>query len=82
METFNEIKKMIINLFAVDEEAVAVDAHLEDDLQGDSLAVMRLAEAIGTHYEIEITAEDLLDVDNVGELVDVVQSKISSKPGS
>ena len=80
METFNEIKKMIINLFAVDEEAVAVDAHLEDDLQGDSLAVMRLAEAIGTHYEIEITAEDLLDVDNVGELVDVVQSKISSKP--
>jgi acyl carrier protein len=82
METFNEIKKMIVNLFAVDEEAVVVDAHLEDDLQGDSLAVMRLAEAIGTHYEIEITAEDLLDVDNVGELVDVVQSKISSKPGS
>ena len=82
METFNEIKKMIVNLFAVDEEAVVADAHLQDDLQGDSLAVMRLAEAIGTHYEIEIIAEDLLDVDNVGELVDVVQSKISSKPGN
>ena len=82
METFNEIKKMIVNLFAVDEEAVVVDAHLQDDLQGDSLAVMRLAEAIGTHYEIEIIAEDLLDVDNVGELVDVVQSKIFSKPGN
>lgn len=82
METFNEIKKMIVNLFAVDEEAVVADAHLQDDLQGDSLAVMRLAEAIGTHYEIEIIAEDLLDVDNVGELVDVVESKISSKPGN
>jgi len=82
METFNEIKKMIVNLFAVDEETVVADAHLQDDLQGDSLAVMRLAEAIGTHYGIEITAEDLLDVDNMGELVDVVESIISSKPGN
>jgi acyl carrier protein len=82
METFNEIKKMIVNLFAVDEETVVADAHLEDDLQGDSLAVMRLAEAIATHYGIEVIAEDLLDVDNVGELVDVVESKISSRPGN
>ena len=82
METFNEIKKMIVNLFAVDEETVVADAHLQDDLQGDSLAVMRLAEAIGIHYGIEIIAEDLLDIDNVGELVDVVESKISSKPGN
>ena len=82
MEAFNEIKKMIVNLFAVDEETVVADAHLQDDLQGDSLAVMRLAEAIGIHYGIEIIAEDLLDIDNVGELVDVVESKISSKPGN
>ena len=82
MKTFNEIKKMIVNLFAVDEETVVADAHLQDDLQGDSLAVMRLAEAIGIHYGIEIIAEDLLDIDNVGELVDVVESKISSKPGN
>ena len=49
METFNEIKKMIVNLFAVDEDTVVADAHLEDDLQGDSLAVMRLAEAQCRH---------------------------------
>ncbi len=77
MQVFDEIKKMIINLFAIDEDAVVADAHLQDDLEGDSLAVMRLAEAIGTHYGIEIIAEDLLDVDNVGELVELVKSKIS-----
>lgn len=77
MQVFDEIKKMIINLFAIDENAVVADAHLQDDLEGDSLAVMRLAEAIGTHYGIEIIAEDLLDVDNVGELVELVKSKIS-----
>ena len=77
MEVFEEIKKMIVNVFAIDEAAVISEAHLQDDLEGDSLAVMRLAETIGTHYGIEIIAEDLLDVDNVGELVDLVESKIS-----
>jgi acyl carrier protein len=77
MEAFDEIKKMIVNLFAIDEAAVVAEAHLQDDLEGDSLAVMRLAETIGTHYGIEIIAEDLLDIDNVGELVDLVESKIS-----
>ena len=77
MEVFEEIKKMIVNLFAIDEAAVVAQAHLQDDLEGDSLAVMRLAEAIGNHYGIEIIAEDLLDVDSLGELVDLVESKIS-----
>lgn len=77
MEVFAEIKKMIVNLFAIDEAAVVAEAHLQDDLEGDSLAVMRLAEAIGTHYGIEIIAEDLLDIDNLGELVELVESKIS-----
>ena len=77
MEVFDEIKKMIVNLFGIDETAVVAEAHLQDDLEGDSLAVMRLAEAIGTHYGIEIIAEDLLDVDNLGELVDLVESKLS-----
>jgi acyl carrier protein len=77
MDLFSEIKKMIVNLFAIDEAAVVAEAHLQDDLEGDSLAVMRLAETIGTHYGIEIIAEDLLDVDNLGELIELVESKIS-----
>ncbi len=77
MDLFSEIKKMIVNLFAIDEATVVAEAHLQDDLEGDSLAVMRLAEAIGNQYGIEIIAEDLLDIDNVGELVELVESKIS-----
>ena len=77
MEVYDEIRKMIVKLFAVDAQEVSTDAHLQDDLGGDSVAVMRLAEAIGTHYGIEIIAEDILDIDNVGELVDLVKSKTS-----
>ena len=52
MEVYDEIRKMIVKLFAIDTQEVSTGAHLQDDLGGDSVAVMRLAEAIGTHYGI------------------------------
>jgi acyl carrier protein len=79
MELFSEIKNMIVSVFALEEESVVSEAHLEDDLGGDSLAIMNLAEAIAKRYGIEIQMEDIIEVDNVGELVELVKLKISSK---
>ncbi len=79
MELFSEIKNMIVSVFALEEESVVSKAHLEDDLGGDSLAIMNLAEAIAKRYGIEIQSEDIIEVDNVGELVELVKLKISSK---
>jgi acyl carrier protein len=79
MELFSEIKNMIVDVFALEEEEVVSEAHLQDDLGGDSLAVMNLAEAIAKRYDIEIQGEDLIEIDNVGELVELVKSKVSSK---
>lgn len=80
MEILMEIKNMIVDVFALDEDVVVPDAHLQDDLGGDSLAIINLAEAIAKRYEIDIQGEDLIEVDNVGELIALVKSKISSKP--
>ena len=79
MELFSEIKNMIVSVFALEEESVVSEAHLEDDLGGDSLAIMNLAEAIAKRYGIEIQMEDIIEVDNVDELVELVKLKISSK---
>ena len=79
MELFSEIKNMIVSVFVLEEESVVSEAHLEDDLGGDSLAIMNLAEAIAKRYGIEIQSEDIIEVDNVGELVELVKLKISSK---
>jgi len=79
MELFSEIKNMIVRVFALEEESVVSEAHLEDDLGGDSLAIMSLAEAIAKRYGIEIQSEDIIEVDNVGKLVELVKLKISSK---
>ena len=79
MDLFAEIKEIIIEELAVDEEAVVSEAHLQDDLGADSLMILNLTEVIGVRYEIEIQGDDLVDIANVGELVKLVESKISSK---
>ena len=79
MNLYDEIKDMIINVAAVEDELVVPEAHLQDDLGADSLAILNLAEAIGERYGIEIQGDDLVDIDNVGELVKFVESRISSR---
>jgi acyl carrier protein len=79
MDLYNEVKEIIVRELALDEEAVVPEAHLQDDLGADSLAVLNLTEVIGMQYGIEIQGDDLVDIANVGELVKLVESRIASK---
>ncbi len=80
MTRYSEIKEIIVTVLALDEEVVVPEAHLQDDLGADSLALLNLAEALEKRYGIEIPSDDLVDIANVGELVKLVESKILSKP--
>ncbi|MDP2647514.1 MAG: phosphopantetheine-binding protein [Desulfobacterales bacterium] len=77
MDLYTEIKQMIVKGFALDGQKVVPEAHLEDDLGGDSLAMMNLAEAIAMRYGIEVKIDDLGDIGTVAELVKWVELKIS-----
>ena len=79
MEIFSEIKKMLVKELALDEEAVVPKAHLQDDLGADSLALLNLTELIGKRYDIGITGDDLVEINSVSELVQLIESRISSK---
>jgi acyl carrier protein len=79
MDLFTEIKEIIVKELALEEAAVVSAAHLQDDLGADSLALLNLTEIIGKRYGIEIMGDDLVEIENVGELVSLVESKISSK---
>ena len=79
MDLFNEIKQMIVERFSVDDTDVVADANLQDDLGADSLAILYLAEAIGKKYGIELVGDDLVEIENVGELVELVESRIAEK---
>ena len=79
MELFNELKEIIAAELAIDESTVVPGAHLQDDLGADSLGILNIAEAIADKYKITIVADDLVDVTNVGELVEMIKVKIAAK---
>ena len=79
MHVFSEIKELIARQCAVDEAEVVAEAHLQDDLGADSMGLMILAEAIGKQCGIEVLIDDLVDIENVGELVKLVEGRVSSK---
>ncbi len=79
MTRYSEIRQMIAKVLALDEAEVVAEAHLQDDLGADSLALLNLAEAFEKRYAIEIPSDDLVDIANVGELVKLVEAKISAR---
>ena len=78
MELFSEIKTMIGKKLAVDAEAVTKDAHLQFDLGADSLAILNLSVEISEKYGIELLVEDIVELENIGELTSLVESKINT----
>ena len=78
MDLFSEIKNMIEKMLAVDAESVTKDAHLQFDLGADSMALLNLAIAISEKYGIELLEEDVAELENVGELISLVESKIKT----
>ncbi len=78
MELFSEIKTMIEKMLAVDAEAVTKDAHLQFDLGADSLMLLTLSIAISEKYGIELVGDDMIEVENIGELISLVESKINT----
>ena len=79
MDIFTQIKQMIAKELAVDKEEVVSEVHLQEDLGADSLALLDLSEALSKQYKIEITSDDLMDMENVGALVTLIETKIASK---
>ncbi len=76
MELFSIIREMIAKLFAIDSEEVTEEAHLQFDLGADSIALMNLAMAINKKYNLELVIDEIVELENVGELISLVESKI------
>ncbi|MDO8577625.1 MAG: phosphopantetheine-binding protein [Dehalococcoidales bacterium] len=78
MELFGEIQSMIGQRLSVDPEKVTRDAHLQFDLGADSLAILNLSADISRKYGIEVLGEDIVELENVGKLVALVESKVGT----
>lgn len=79
MDIYSEIKTIIAKLLAIDADTITKEAHLHFDLGADSLGLENLALAISEKYGIELLGEDLVELDNVGGLISLVESRLVLK---
>ncbi len=78
MDRFAEIRQILCDELAIEETQVVPEAHLQDDLGADSLALLNLAEAIAARYGIALLGDDLVDLENVAQLMKLVDTKIAA----
>ena len=76
MTLFSEIKGMIQKMFGFEDVDVTEDVHLQIDLGVDSIGMMNLVVAINEKYGLQLLLDDVVELENIGELISLVASKI------
>jgi acyl carrier protein len=74
--TFDEVKKIIVELLGVDEGKVTPQARFREDLEADSLDLVELIMAFEEKFGGEISDEDAQKITTVGEAVSYLESKV------
>jgi acyl carrier protein len=75
-KTFEQLKKLIVELLEVDESKIVPEASFADDFNADSLDFIELITAVEDTFKIEIPDEDAENLQTVQDAVDYIESKI------
>jgi acyl carrier protein len=75
-ETFEQLKKLIVEMLDVDESKVVPEASFTDDFNADSLDFIELITVVEDAFRIEIPDEDAEKLQTVQDAVDYVESRI------
>jgi len=75
-ETFEQVKKVIINLLGVKEDRVTAEAKFREDLEADSLDLVELIMAFEEEFGGEISDEDAQKITSVGEAVKYIETHL------
>jgi len=78
-ETFERVKKIIIEQLSVDKpEKVIPEASFIDDLGADSLDTVELVMALEEEFDIEIPDEEAEKITTVQAVVDYINSHVAA----
>ena len=75
-ETYEQLKRLIVELLEVDESKVVPEASFADDFNADSLDFIELITAVEDTFKIEIPDEDAEKLETVQDAIDYIEAKI------
>lgn len=70
-----KMREIIAEQLNCEEETIGMDTSFKDDLGADSLDLFELVMALEEEYGIEIPAEELAELETVGDVVEYLKNK-------
>lgn len=70
-----KMKQIIAEQLNCDEETIGMDTSFKDDLGADSLDLFELVMALEEEYGIEIPAEELTEIETIGDVIEFLKNK-------
>ncbi len=74
-ETFEQLKKLIVELLEVDESEVVPKASFADDFNADSLDLIEFITAVEDTFKIEVPDEDAEKLRTVQDAIDYIEAR-------
>jgi acyl carrier protein len=72
-DTYDRLKKIVVEQLGVDEEDVKPEASFVDDLNADSLDLVELIMSLEEEFGAEISDEDAENIRTVQDAVDYIE---------
>lgn len=74
--TFERVKKILVDKLDISEDQVTLTADIQDDLGADSLDVVEIMMDLETEFGIDIPDEDAEKLPTVQQVVEYIDSRI------
>ena len=75
-DTFERVKKIIVDLLGVEPDKVTREARFREDLEADSLDLIELIMAFEEEFGGTISDEEAQQIRTVGEAVDYIEQRL------
>lgn len=74
-DMLEKMREIIAEQLNCDGETIGLDTSFKDDLGADSLDLFELVMALEEEYGLKIPAEELSDVETVGDIIEYLKNK-------
>lgn len=76
---FNKVKDLIVDQLGAEEDAVTMEASIQDDLGADSLDIVDLIQSIEDEYDLSIPDEAVESIKTVGDIVNYIEKNTDAE---